>query len=138
MVEKHLEPFPCLTARFYGYYDSYCGTLYLAQTYPCSDLQWAPQNCGTPLSINVHAKTQTLKERTLTAIDHAGKYNKYGHGFADQQNSDYFARPPPNLALKKVLGSPRYHEYVTLTKCMVTVLCLFDVLWIFFKWFYYL
>jgi hypothetical protein len=22
-----LEPFPCLTARFYGYYDSFCGTL---------------------------------------------------------------------------------------------------------------
>ena len=23
-MEKQLEPFPCLTARFYGYYDSYC------------------------------------------------------------------------------------------------------------------
>ena len=27
MVEKRLEPFPCLTARFYGYYDSCRGTL---------------------------------------------------------------------------------------------------------------
>ena len=29
MVEKQLETFPCLTARFYGYYDSYCGTLFI-------------------------------------------------------------------------------------------------------------
>jgi hypothetical protein len=28
MVDKQLQPFPCLTARFYGYYDSYCSALY--------------------------------------------------------------------------------------------------------------
>ena len=26
IVEKRLEPFPCLTSRFYEYYESYCGT----------------------------------------------------------------------------------------------------------------
>ena len=29
MVAKQVEPFPHLTARFYGYYDSFCGTQYI-------------------------------------------------------------------------------------------------------------
>ena len=36
MVEKLLEPFHCLTARFYGYYDSYCGTSQFELYIKCS------------------------------------------------------------------------------------------------------
>jgi hypothetical protein len=57
MVGKCLEPFPCLTARFYGYYDSYCGTLYTVVyahvhgkvcPFLSNEIIWAPPEAKVP------------------------------------------------------------------------------------------
>jgi hypothetical protein len=61
MVEKRLEPFPCLTARFYGYYDTSTVGLYseslklLMKKYYCSSLTWRwEEYCYKPKSASIN------------------------------------------------------------------------------------